>query len=205
MIAKDWIALGACAALFACATTPATPVSTVPSQLGQSPEVGPGRGLLIVDVTDGPTRVEAATDRASACTTPCALALPLGSQALTLRYRDARGSEHFDSTTPLILAEPQVLRRTLRRQVVDKPIRHEVAFVSYALGSLALLTSLLTWAIAPSDNLAARAAARGLAGGGGAMLLLSFPLSIGASHRSTGAEVQFPLESAGTLSAPSSR
>jgi hypothetical protein len=171
----------------ACATVPPTPAQITP-QVVPPARIPEGQGVMIVDVTDGPTRVEF---RRASCTSPCALTLPLGSQPLQLRFRDEHGAEHIDTTQPLVLPEPHVLRRTLHRSVLVHPVRHRFALALYYGGYAALAAAAIVWGFV-SDSDGVRATSWGLAGAGGGMLGLSFPLDIGATHRVAGAETQFP-------------
>jgi hypothetical protein len=175
-----------------CVSHPPPPAAHAPSNLPPLPEAKPQEGLVVVDVTDGASMANSLLPNRPGCLTPCTLALPLGSQQLKLTYVDRSGHTHQDETSVRVLEQPQVLRRTMKRMVVEKPNRLAIASVIYHLGLVSMLAALAAWPFARRGDWQQNTA-QGLAIAGGGAMLLSFPLVIGTFHRSNGSEVQFPL------------
>ncbi len=124
-------------ALSACVAQSPLPAQTLPRPLPNLPAPEAGQGVLLLDVTDGPTEVSAASGETS--TTPCALALPLGTHPLTLKYRDVYGLAADNTTTALVSREPRMLRRTLERIHILKPVRRKLGI------SLLYASTLAGW------------------------------------------------------------
>lgn len=172
--------------LSACVAQSPLPKRTLPQSVAQLPAASSGQGVLLVDVTDGPSQVSASGG--AACTTPCALLLPLGPQPLTLKYRDANGGETENFTTALVSGEPRVLRRTFERTIVLKPARAWVAAGLSIASSVAFAAAAATL---PFSGEMADKVGEGLAIGGASAFVLSLPLTIGTVRKVSGAEVQF--------------
>jgi hypothetical protein len=185
-VKRAWI----CVLLAACAVPRGMP----PAQVAPRIDPGPGQGVLIVDVTDGPTRVEA--DDGPSCTTPCALQLPLGPRDLKLRFRDQYGDDLVERARPLVMPEPHVLRRSLHRFEVLHPTRLTIARTMFYVGAALMAGSLIAWPFV-KDSEAGRLADRSVLGAGGGLFLLSLPLHVGTVRHIVGAETQFPLRAPG--------
>lgn len=175
-------------ALSACVVQSPLPAQTLPRPLPALPAQGPGQGVLLLDVTDGPTEARAASGQT--CTTPCALALPLGAQPLTLKYRDVYGLEAENFTTAVVSREPRMLRRTLERVHILKPGRRKLAQSLLYMSSLAALAALATL---PFSGERADTVGKWLYVGAAASLVMVFPLSIGVARRVSGSELQVLL------------
>ncbi len=174
-----------CLALSACVAQSPLPAQTLPHPLPSLPMPQAGQGVLLVDVTDGPTQVSAGAGEA--CTTPCALALPLGVQTLTLKYRDEHGLETENVTTGIVSQEPRMLRRTLERTHILKPGRRKLAMALWYGAHLAVLAAVSTL---PFRGERADTVGKWLYVGAGASWVLVFPLSIGVTRSVSGAELQ---------------
>jgi hypothetical protein len=189
--------------LSACAVRGPALVPRLPTPLPTLPTPHAGQGVVLVDNAEGPTQVSLKGDDKTSCTTPCALALPLGTPTLLFKTPfvgesaaedSERGRFIEDSVKPLVLRNPQVLIRRKPKTEVLKPVRLGVARAIY-LTSIVTMGSagLVAFSNLFIDNRALGKTAGGMALGSCLGIVVALPLTIGTTKRTLGADVQFPL------------